>query len=115
MRTGLGKRLAVAAAAMALGGCATLNSVSLSDVPADRSRPIVASKSSWSVLGIYLGNEFVDEVVNDLRRQCPKGSIAGVFTKYEGYTYFIATERQVTARGYCVAQPAAPPAAQPAP
>lgn len=114
MTTGLGKRLAAALTALSLGGCASLQSVSLGDVPSDRSRPIVATKSSWSVLGVYFSNDFVDDVVEDLRGQCPKGGIAGVFTKHEGYTYFIITERSVTARGYCVedrARQAAPPAA----
>jgi len=109
MRTGIGKRLAVAAAALALGGCASLQSVSLSDVPSDRSRPVVASKSSWSVFWFYLDNDFADDVIEELRQKCPDGNVAGVYTKLEDYFYLVVTERSLTARGYCVRQPAPGP------
>ena len=42
--------------------CTSLNSVSYTNIPADRSHPVEEEADSWSVFGIYFSNDFVDEV-----------------------------------------------------
>jgi len=81
--------------------CASLNSVSLTQVPLNRNKPIEASSWSWGIFGIYFGNGFVDETVDDLREKCPGGKISGVYTKYEGRFYLLWTTRTVTAKAFC--------------
>lgn len=101
-------RVAVALlAASLLAGCASLSSVALTRVPAERSRPVEARSSSWAILGIYFSNSFAEDAVRDLERQCPGGRVSGVYTKLEGRFYLFWTTRTVTARGYCLPSAAA--------
>lgn len=82
-------------------GCASLQSVSMTQVPENRSNEISAYSSSWSFLGIYFTNDFVDEAINELKNKCPGGNITGVYTKYETYLYVLITNRAVTAKAFC--------------
>jgi hypothetical protein len=99
-------------AASLLAGCASLSSVALTRVPAERTRPVEASASSWAILGIYFSNSFAEDAVRELERQCPGGMVSGVYTKLEGRFYLFWTTRTVKARGYCL-PPAAASAAAP--
>jgi len=87
-----------------LSACANLHSVSLTQVPADRSHPIEASATSWGILELYGSNEFVTEAVDGLREKCPEGRITGVYTKYDGRSYFLWGTRTVTAKAFCEAR-----------
>lgn len=89
--------------ALLVSGCASLNSVSMTQVPSNRNKPIQASSSSWGFLGIFFTNSFVDDAVDDLRRQCPTGKISGVYTKHENRFYLLMLKRMVTATAYCEA------------
>jgi hypothetical protein len=84
-----------------LSSCATLHSVSLTQVPANRSNPVEAEGFSWGILGIYFSNGFVDDAMNDLKSKCPGGRINGVYTKYEGRFYLLWATRTVTAKAFC--------------
>lgn len=86
-----------------LGGCASLKSVSLSQVPLDRNQPIEAEASSWAIFGIYFSNSFVDDAIEGLKDKCPRGKVSGVYTKYDGRSYVLWTTRTVKATAYCVA------------
>ena len=82
--------------------CVSLNSVSISPIPADRSRKVSAEASTMTFLGVAFSNAFVDTLTVDLASQCPNGSVKGILTYFENTIYFIMVERRVQATGYCV-------------
>jgi len=86
---------------VALTGCVSLNSVSLTQVPAERTNEVRASADHWAILGIAFDNDFVDEAVNDLRTQCQGGKLEGVLTKFQNTVYFLVVKREVIATAYC--------------
>ena len=85
-------------------GCTTLNSVSLTPIPAERSKPIHLEKDKFIFLGFNFDNDFVDEINEDLREKCQGGKISGILTKDEDINYFlyIFWKKRVTVDGYCV-------------
>lgn len=106
-------------------GCASLESVSVTNIPSERGRPVEASADNPAFLGIHFSNGFADELPDQLRRQCPSGKVTGIYSKYESTWYVLVQNRSVVVKGYCVAgdgprrkapQPEAPVAASgPAP
>jgi hypothetical protein len=106
--------LALLLALLALGllpACTSLQSVSLTQVPTDRSRPLRAEVDNTAFLGIHFDNDFLDDLMPQLMRQCPRGRITGLLTKQENSAYVIVATRRVIATGYCVYDPVAPEAA----
>lgn len=120
-------------AALGLSGCAHVNSVSTTSIPADRSKPVEAETSKFLFMFINFNNDYVNELTEKLAAQCPDGRVEGVLTKLEYVTWFpvFAYSVHVEATGYCVdgaqvraatpappapapTSPAAPPAAAPA-
>jgi hypothetical protein len=89
------------AAILALSGCASLQSVSMTQVPAERSGSVEAESSSWGFLGIFFSNEFADEAVSKLRDACPNGKLTGVYTKYENRFYLLMVKRSVRTSAFC--------------
>lgn len=87
-----------------LSSCASINSVSLTPIPAERSNQVKTQKSKLIFLAFNFDNDFVDETVEDLKRQCPKGKISGLLTKDENINYFLffVWKKQITATGFCV-------------
>ena len=87
-------------------GCASLRSVSISSLPAQRNRIVIAEASKISLFKINFENSYVDGMVQQLIDQCPNGSVEGILTKEEKihYIYFILEETRVTAKGYCNAK-----------
>lgn len=88
-----------------LVGCTSLNTVSLTSIPAQRNKPVAAEVSKFIFLGFTFDNDFVDELTSDLKRQCPNGVVSGILTKDEAVNYFlfIFWSHRVKAQGYCVA------------
>jgi hypothetical protein len=86
----------------ALAACTSLQSVSVTQIPSDRSRPLHAEVSNTALLGIHFDNDFVRELTSDLMRQCPRGKVTGILTKQESTLYVIVQTRRVVATGYCV-------------
>lgn len=84
-----------------LTACASLNSVSLTPIPASRQNVVEASVKRWIFLGFNFDNDFIDPLVGNLKQQCPKGVVSGILTKDETYAYFLVFRKQVTATGYC--------------
>lgn len=87
-----------------LSSCASINSVSLTPIPAERSNQVKTQKSKLIFLAFNFDNDFVDETVEDLKRQCPQGKISGLLTKDENINYFLffVWKKQITATGFCV-------------
>lgn len=89
-----------------LAGCTALQSVSVTQIPTDRSRPLRAEVTSTALFGIHFDNDFLDDLTPELMRQCPHGRITGLLTKQESSLYVIVATRRVIATGYCVYDPA---------
>lgn len=95
------KLLMVCFITASVAGCASVNSVSLTPIPAQRNNPVRAQVSKFIILGFNFDNDFINPLVDDLKRQCPNGVVSGVLTKDETYSYFLAFTKKVTATGFC--------------
>jgi len=89
-------------AQLTVSGCASLHSVSVTRVPANRTHPIESESWTWGILGLYASNDFVNEAVEKLDAQCPQGRISGIMTKYSSKFFMLWTTRTVNASGYCL-------------
>lgn len=87
-----------------ISGCASLQSVSLTSIPNQKNQPVKAKTEKLIILGFNFDNNFVDQLTDDLKRQCPQGEIKGILTKDEVIQYFgfFVWKRVVSADGYCV-------------
>jgi hypothetical protein len=92
-----------------LSGCASLNSLSLTSIPTERTTPVKSQASKLIFLAFNFDNDFINSMVSDLKRQCPSGKITGLLTKDENIAYFgyFVWKKQITATGYCVGSTAA--------
>ena len=84
-------------------GCVSVKTVSLTSVPAQRTKVVKAEDSRFLFLGISFSTQFIDSAIENLSGQCPSGKIEGILTKHEVVNYFLwffMTER-VTAKGFC--------------
>lgn len=86
---------------LALGACASVNSVSLTPIPSQRGKTVRASVSKTVILGLTFDNDFINPLVDDLKRQCPNGMVSGILTKDETIHYLFVYTHRVTASGYC--------------
>lgn len=93
---------ALLAAICLLNACASLHSISVTEVPRERDQPVFAKRNNIAFFGIHFDNSFADELRQDLAEQCPHGRVTGILTKYEIYWYLFVQRRQVSARGFCV-------------
>jgi len=87
--------------ALSLSGCVGLNTVSMTQVPAERDNKITTNSSSWNFIGINFSNVFVDQAIEDLKAQCPTGKIEGVYTKHQTTGYVLVFKREVIVSAYC--------------
>jgi len=89
---------------LCLTACTSLSTVSLTAIPAQRSKPVKAEASKTIFLGFNFDNDFVDQMESQLKNQCPNGQVSGILTKDEvvDYFLFIVWQHRVTATGYCV-------------
>lgn len=98
------KYLLILMLASFLPGCVSLSTVSLTSIPAQRQHPVSAETSKFVILGFNFENDYVDNMVTELRQKCPNGIVTGILTKDEVVDYFLmifATHR-TTATGYCL-------------
>jgi len=88
---------------LGLNACTSLATVSLTTIPAQRNSVVKAEASKTIFLGFNFDNDFVNDMENQLKRQCPNGIISGILTKDEviDYFLFIVWQHRVTATGYC--------------
>jgi hypothetical protein len=92
-----------------LCACTSLQSVSVTQIPSDRSHPVRAEVSNTALFGIHFDNDFVDDLQSRLLEQCPRGKVTGILTKHESTLYVIVATRTVVATGYCVYEGGPPP------
>lgn len=87
-----------------MSGCVTLQSVSLTQIPKERNRPISAEASKLYFFGFNFDNNYADDAARLLSEKCPGGQVKGILTKDENINYFlgIVMKRHITARGYCL-------------
>lgn len=84
-----------------LAGCASVNSVSLTPIPSNRSHPVKAEVSKTIFLAFNFDNDYVNPLVDQLKEQCPNGVVSGILTKDETTGYVIIFVKHVTATGFC--------------
>ncbi len=82
-------------------GCASLNSVSLTPIPSNRSKMVKAEVSKFIFLGFNFDNDYINPLVENLKQQCPQGVVSGILTKDEIIHYFLAHTHRVVATGFC--------------
>lgn len=85
-----------------VSACASLQSVSFSEMPAQRDHQVTAEASKFMFLFVSFSNSFVDSLPLELQEQCKGGSVQGVMTKHENYSYVLFNRTRVTAKGYCI-------------
>ncbi len=85
-------------------GCTSIQSVSLTSIPSNRSNVVQAEASKTVILAFNFNNDFVDQMTDDLKKQCPNGQVKGILTKDERIMYFLffVWKYRITATGYCV-------------
>jgi hypothetical protein len=85
-------------------GCVSLRSVSMTQIPKKRGRPVMASADRTIFLGFNFDNDYVDTVVDQLKSQCKGGMVTGILTKDQltNYFLFFVYNREIVAKGYCV-------------
>ena len=86
-------------------GCIYLESVSLTNIPEERSKVVTATREKGIIFYFNFDTDFADELSADLRSQCEGGVVSGILTKFENICYvpvfcFYSVYR-VTATGYC--------------
>lgn len=88
---------------ISLTHCASVNSVSLTSIPAVKDHEVKKTTSKMIFLGFNFNNDYIDNMAEELQQQCPHGKISGILTKDETINYFLffVWERRVTAKGYC--------------
>lgn len=82
-------------------GCALINSVSLTPIPAQRTNVVRAEVSKMIFLGFNFDNDFIDPLVTELKQKCPNGVVSGILTKDETISYLLLFKKRVVATGYC--------------
>lgn len=87
-----------------LSGCVSLQSVSLTQIPKERNRPVTAEVSKLYFFALNFDNNHADDAARILSEKCSGGQVKGILTKDEFITYFlgIVNKRRITARGYCL-------------
>ncbi len=86
-------------------GCTYLESVSLTNIPEERSKVVTATREKGIIFNFNFDTDFAGELSADLRSQCEGGVVSGILTKFEYICYvpvfcFYSVYR-VTATGYC--------------
>ena len=96
-------KASISVAALMLGGCVSLSSASLTQIPAKRDNKISAESKKLIFLGLTFDNDYVDKARDDLARKCPNGKVSGILTKDEYIAYFppFIWGRRIEAMGYC--------------
>lgn len=85
-----------------ISGCASINSVSVTPIPAGRNSSVKAEVSRWIILGFNFDNDYINPLVSDLKQKCPNGVVSGILTKDETISYFLVFKKHVVATGYCI-------------
>ncbi len=86
-----------------------MRSISTTSIPIERDDTVETDAYRFLFLFINFNNDYVDQMTQDLAKQCPDGRVEGILTKQEDIMYFplLAHAVRVSATGFCV-KPAAP-------
>jgi hypothetical protein len=91
---------------LGLAACTTVQSITVNQIPEKRFRRDVVKAHDWSpiILAIPFGSGFVDKASAQLARQCQRGAVEGVLTKFETTDYFLGlyAVQSIDMEGYCV-------------
>jgi len=100
------KSFAMLFVGLILTSCATLVSVSQTQIPAQRNKVITAEANKWIILLLSFDNDYASEVSQKLANQCRGGEVRGILTKDENFNYFLGfvMQRRITAEGYCLSR-----------
>jgi hypothetical protein len=87
-----------------LTNCASLQSVSITNIPKDTKKPISTSQTNLVFLFMNFNNDYADLISEDLRKQCQGGVVSGILTKNElichlPFCFFYS--QKITAKGFC--------------
>lgn len=84
--------------------CADLKSFTIAPVPpaSMRKKEVKAKATKFVFLAFSFSNHFTEELKENLLEQCPQGRIEGISTKFETYSYLLASTLIIEARGYCI-------------
>lgn len=95
--------LFVALTFLSLIHCASLNSISMTSVPKDRSKPVSAEAKKTTFLGISFSNDYAYDLSRELKEKCKGGLVSGILTKFETVCYplCLVVSYKITAKGYC--------------
>jgi hypothetical protein len=87
-----------------LSGCTYTVSVSQSNIPAQRKKPVEASIYKFMVMGLNFDNDYALQLATELKERCPGGDVRGVTTHDMVTLYFLGFfwAREVKAQGYCL-------------
>jgi hypothetical protein len=89
-----------------VSNCASLQSVSQTQIPASslRKNVVKADSTRWVIFFLNFDNDFADEVPKKLKSECDDGQVKGILTKTETYNYFIGLvfKYHISAEGYCI-------------
>lgn len=105
MGAGLLQRACMAAVLTALlSGCVSLDSVSVTQVPEERSHRVSAEAHKWVIFFFSFSNAYVDEARDELRGKCKNGKITGILAKDETVNYFLGLvmKKRLDVEGYCI-------------
>jgi hypothetical protein len=87
---------------LALAGCVTVNTVSVSPVPKERGTRVTADDSQWSILGFIFSDDYVDNATRDLVEKCGNARVEGILFKSVKNVYPLVVRHTIEARGFCV-------------
>lgn len=89
--------------------CTTVESISVSQIPAApaRKHKISAAASNPILLLIPFGSSFPERAREQLLAQCPAGKIEGLLAKHQMTNYFLSLVQvdEVLMEGYCIQTP----------
>ena len=84
--------------------CVSLQSVSITNIPKDTSRPVSTSQTKLIFLAANFNTDYADLLSKDLRKQCPGGKVSGILTKNEHICHLplcLFYSQKITAKGFC--------------
>ncbi len=84
--------------------CASLQSISITNIPKDTSNPVSTSQTKLIFLAANFNTDYADLLSKDLKKQCPGGKISGILTKNELICHLplcLFYSQKITAKGFC--------------
>jgi hypothetical protein len=71
-------------------------------IPSDSNRKISSTSEQFVILGFVFDTKYVDEALENLKAQCPNGSIDRIDTVFKTKLGFFSWTNQILINGYCM-------------